>query len=405
MNERPSPHGEWVEPSETDDLPEWARGMRAYVPRPLPSDIILPTETHRVLAMAEHTLGELNERTRGLPNRGMFELCMRLREVQSAAGMAGTSVGFAETWLTALLLKRADGGVGEAKEVVLDREPAARLLQAFEDSAALLANGVPFDADLIAKVGGRLTGDGDARSALRTRQSRLPDRAGRPPILTVPPGARLHSAFAQWAAWVHDPHPLPRVGKVAMGHLHLVLLDPCPGAGPYLTAIHSASEMVRTGLLRAPVLSLSTWFDEHSAEYYERIRAVVEGGPVEGWISFFAAAVRNQAMAQLALLDQLSGLRAELLERAKGSPTVQRVVGGLITAPVTSNRALEEAYGMANRTATQVTRHLVKAGILEIVDGKSYNKVFVCQPVLDLYALQVPAAPESDRAVFAPPAP
>ncbi|MBB5958488.1 Fic family protein [Saccharothrix tamanrassetensis] len=407
MGVTPVPYGEWVERSETGDSPEWMRGMRAYVPHPLPSDFILPTETHRVQAMAEHTLGELNERTRGLPDHAMFELSTRLREVQSAAEMAGTSADFSEAWMTSLLLTRAAEGVGEPEEVLLERAPMGRLLQAVEHGAARLAQGGPFDAELIRQVGEKLTGgDPDmAESGLRTGQSWLASRkGGQPRILTVPPGARLHSALAQWSAWIDAPHSLPRVGKISLGHLHLVLLDPYPGAGPYLTSIYDASAMVRTGLLRDHVLALSTWLDEHEQEYHARIRAVVDGGPIEDWILFFAGAVRAQASAQLLLIDQLNALRQSLLEQAKGSPTVQRVVSGLITAPVTSNRALETIYGMANRTATQVTRHLVQVGILEIVDGKSYNKVFVCQPVLDLYALQVPAAPSSDRHAFFPPA-
>ncbi|CCH30164.1 hypothetical protein BN6_28550 [Saccharothrix espanaensis DSM 44229] len=399
------PYGEWVERSATDDSPEWMRGMRAYLPRPLASDFILPTETHRVQAMAEHTLGELNERTRGLPDHAMFELCTRLREVQSAAEMAGTSADFSESWMTSLLLTRAAEGVGEPEEVLLERAPMGRLLQAVEHGAQRLAGGGPFDAELLCEVGRKLAGGDPAEPGLRTGQSWLADRKGdQPRILTVPPGALLHSAFAQWSTWIDAPHSLPRVGKISLGHLHLALLDPHQGAGPYLTSIYDASAMVRAGLLRDQVLALSTWLDEHEQEYHAHIRAVVDGGPIEDWILFFAGAVRAQATEQLALIDKLNALRRSLVAQAKGSPTVQRVVSGLITAPVTSNRALETVYGMANRTATQVTRHLVQVGILEIVDGKSYNKVFVCQPVLDLYALQVPLAPESDRDAFAPPA-
>lgn len=407
MNESSPPHGEWVEPSETDGLPEQMRGMRAYMVRPLPSDVVVPTNTHRVQAATEHILGRLTERTLGLPDRRMFELCMRLCEVQSAAEMAGTSMALSETFLTRLLLTRAADGVGEPEEVLLERTPAGRALRAVEHGAARLRDGAAFDAKLVGEIGEKLTGEvpGTVALGLRTCQSWLGGGStGQPPILTVPPGALLHSAFAQWSTWIAAPHPLPRVGKIAMGHLNLALLDPYPGAGPYLTGLYSASQMVRMGLLRHPVLSLSTWLDEHSKEYYRQIRAVVDGGPIEVWISFFAGAVHAQAAAQLALINRLNTLSQKMLKQAKGSPTVQRVVSGLITAPVTSNRALEVRYGMANKTAAQTTRHLEKAGILEVVGNKSYNKVFVCQKVLDLYALQVPSAPESDRTVFSPPA-
>ncbi|MBY8854724.1 hypothetical protein K7G98_43310, partial [Saccharothrix sp. MB29] len=63
----------------------------------------------------------------------------------------------------------------------------------------------------------------------------------------------LHSAFAQWSTWVGAPHPLPRVGRIALAHLNLALLDPFPDTGDYLTGIYSSLEMVRSGLLRGQV--------------------------------------------------------------------------------------------------------------------------------------------------------
>ncbi|WP_157620991.1 Fic family protein [Saccharothrix sp. NRRL B-16348] len=406
MSSTPSPHGEWVEPSETDVLPEALRGMRAYMPRPLPSDVIVPTETHRVQAMAEHSLGELNESTRRLPRSAMFALCTRLREVQNAAQLSGTSLDMSEVWTTKLLLERATEGVGR-QEDVLERHEAGRVILAFEHGADRIADGAVVDGDLLGEISGRLTGrDADTtESRLRTQQSWLEGTSpGQVPILTPPPGAMLHSGFAQWSTWVGAPHPLPRIGKIALGHLNLALLDPFEGTGRYLPVIYSSLEMVRSGLLREQVLPMSSWLDEHAGEYHEQIRAVVDGGPIEKWIEFFADGVRLQARAQLRLIDELDSLCEKLLDRAKGSPTVQRVVAGLITAPVTSNRALEAMYGMANRTATQVTRHLENTGVLENLGGKSYNKVFACQSVLDVYALQTPSPPESDKAVFLPPA-
>ncbi|HEX6340933.1 hypothetical protein [Umezawaea sp.] len=405
MSSPSAPHGEWVEASDSDDLPEALHGMRAYVPRPLPSDLIVPTETHRVLAMAEYTLGELNESTRRLPHGEMFALCTRLREAQNTAQLAGMSLDLSETWLTELLLARAAGD--SAQQAVLRRHPVGRVILAFEHGTARVAGGAVVDADLLGEINQRLTDTvtGPLESGLRTRQGWLRGRSPQQvPILTTPPGAMLHSAFAQWSTWVRAPHPLPRIGKIAMGHLNLALLDPFPDTGAYLTSICSSLEMVRSKLLRRHVLPLSSWLDEHAGEYHDRIRAVVDGGPIEQWIDFFARGVRTQAHAQLRLIEELDGLRVALLERVNGSPTVQRVVAGLMTAPVTSNRALEAMYGMADRTATQVSRKLVDHGVLENIGGKSYNKIFVCRQVLDVYALQSPQAPESDRAVFSPPA-
>lgn len=404
MSSQSSAHGERVEASDGGNLSEEPERAQAYVQRPLPTDLTLPTETHRALAMAEHTLGELNESTRRLPHGGMFALCTRLREVQNMAQLAGTSLDLTEAWLIELLLARA---TGDSAEQVLRRHPIGRVILAFAHGAARVEAGAVVDGELIGEIDERLTGTvtGSTESRLRTRQSWLSGRStNQIPILTTPPGAMLHGAFALWSTWAPAPHPLPRIGKISLGHLNLKLMDPFENNGVYLSCIYTSLEMVCSRLLRGQVLSLASWLDENAGEYHDRISAVVDGAPIEQWIDFFARGVQAQAAAQLRLIQELDRLRESMLKRVGGSSTMRSVVAGLMTAPVTSNRALEAMYGIADRTATQITRKLEDHEVVENVGRRTYNKVFVCQPVLDLYALQTPLASESDRAVFSPPA-
>ncbi|WP_433260689.1 Fic family protein [Actinosynnema sp. CS-041913] len=405
MSSGASPYGEWVEPGDVSAVPEQLRGERAFAPSSLPADIVLSTAAHRELANAEHAVGRVDEAVHRLPDREMFVLCTRFREVRSSAELVGVDASMLETWLVDLMLTRAAEGVGDPEEVVLDRNPVGRFILASRYGADRLAAGAAIDLELLGAVSARLTGRGprSLEDGLRAYQGWLGPTPDQAYVLTMPPGERLGRALAEWSAWVGRPHPLSRVGRIALGHLHLELLQPYPEANGHLARIYSSLAMVRSGLVRAQVLPLASWPAARGKGYHARIRAVVEGGPVEEWITFYADGVRTQAEEQLRLMDDMGRLRQVLLERAGGSPAVQRVVAGLVTAPVTSNRGLEAAYGFSDYTASQVTRHLVGKGILEVVDDKSYNKVFVCHEVLDLFTVQRPPAPETDENLFDPP--
>jgi hypothetical protein len=347
MSSAPPPHGEWVEPGE--GVPRSLRGMRAYLPRPLPSDVILPTETHRVLASVEHALGRLDEAAQRLPDRAGFVLSGQLRDAQSSAQLSGESAALVESWVVRLLLAREAEGAGGSVRAILADHPVGRFIAASEHGARRVREGARIDAALLGEISAQLTGSGprSLEEGLRTHQGWL---GGRSPedayVLTTPPGGLLVSTLAQWSTWVCADHPLPRVGKIALAHLHLELLQPYPEANGHLARLYSAFELVRLGLLRDQVLPISVWLDRHRDAYHRHVLAVVEGGPIADWIRFFAEGVEQLALEHIRLVDDLDRLRAELVELArKTSPSAQRVVKGLVTAPVTSHHAAAGAAG------------------------------------------------------------
>ncbi|MEU4807137.1 hypothetical protein [Actinosynnema sp. NPDC023587] len=417
MSHSPSPQGESVDPAGggVDKVPVALRGLRAFTPAPLPVDVTLSTRAHADLASAALAVGRADEAAQRTPDRARFALCSQFREVQRSARMSGEGRSLLETFLIRLLMRRGAKVADESAREVLARYPLGRFILASEHCGRVLAGtpGVSLDVDLLGQGSGILTGRGhrSGSEGLRTRHGWLggPDEA-RAHVLTMAPGEPLRAALAELSDWMTRPHPLSALGRIALVHLQLELLQPYPEANGHLARLFTSLAMVDSGMLRDQVLPLSPWMATHSDEYHLRIKAIVEGGAVEEWIRFFARGVREQAEEQLRLIAALEELLTRMLAKAEGapatrrvvSPSTRRVVSGLITEPVMTNRALETRYGFSNRTAGEITRRLLSTGVLRVVQEKSWNRVFVCDEVLDLYTLRTPLEPASDADLFEP---
>ncbi|RKT55111.1 Fic family protein [Saccharothrix australiensis] len=385
-------HGGWVEPANPATLPEPLRGLRVYLPNPMPVDARLPTGTHRNLAEAEHALGSLNESAERVADRSMLVLCGQIRDARSSGALAGHDADLVEALLFHLWAARAAGDDAAVAEL-LAKHPVGRFVLASAHGTARLAAGAPVDPRLLGEISAILTGSGprDHDTGLRRHQGWFGGRTERDAyLLTVPPGEPLRRALAEWSAALRAPSPLSRVARIALSHLHLELVQPYPEANGHVARLASSLELVRTGLLRDQVLPMSHWLDAHRAEYHERVRAVVHGGPVHEWIDFFATGLRTEALAQVRMIDELAALHRAHLALAPRPLSLRRVAADLVTSPVLTHRTLVERYGITMKTATQVTGRLVRLGVLTSLEERVYNKVFVCRAVVRLLTTERP---------------
>ena len=73
--------------------------MSAFAPYSLGVDVHLSTQAHGDLNWAEQAAARVDEAAQRLPDRRMFALCTRLREVQNSSHMSGVSRSLLETFL------------------------------------------------------------------------------------------------------------------------------------------------------------------------------------------------------------------------------------------------------------------------------------------------------------------
>ncbi|MGW4116414.1 Fic family protein [Actinosynnema sp. NPDC004786] len=385
MNFRPLPDGQWSPVAGLPGIPEALRREGAYLPPPLPSDLMLPAATYRACAEAEHALGRLDEAADRLGVRPALVRATQVRDANSSAGLSGVAVGLRETF-AADLLASEDGP--PPTDSAAPSQLVAPFLRAFAHGLARVRAGAPVDADLVGEVAAIMTGGepgGSARDVLRHAPGRLGLSDERAYLLTAT-GAHLVALLEQWSTWVREEDEQPRIAKIALAHYQLEVLQPFPTANGHVARTFSTLELVRSGLVRDQVLPLSVWLDTALAEYQWQIRAVVDTGRVDRWVDFFAAAVRDQALAQLRLIGHLEALAAEYAARLPRKGKLPLVAAELIGFPAVDHRSLRTRYGVTAKAATDLTARLVELGVLVPWEFRGYRRVFLCRDVLRLLA-------------------
>ncbi|MBB5956421.1 Fic family protein [Saccharothrix tamanrassetensis] len=383
MNVPPLPSGQWAPVRELPGIPETRLREGAYLPPPLPSDLPLPVATYRLVAEAEHALGRLDEAAERLRVRSGLVRATQVRDAQSSAGLSGTPVGLREALAADLLASRGDPPSDRsAPEQLL-----APYLSAYDHGIERVRHGSAVDAELLGELTAIMTGRPGLglRDLLRREPGWLgitPERA----YLLTATGAHLVAQLEQWSTWVREEAEQPRIAKIALAHYQLEVLQPFPAANGHVARGFSMLEMVHCGLLRDQILPLSVWLDDTLPEYQEEIRAVVDTGRIHHWVEFFAAAVRDQALAQLRLIGHLENLAEEYARLLPRTGNLPEVAASLIGFPVVDHRALCERYAVTVKAATDLTRRLVERRILVPWDFRDYRRVFVCRDVLRLLA-------------------
>lgn len=143
----------------------------------------------------------------------------------------------------------------------------------------------------------------------------------------------------------------------------------------------------QAGLLKAPVLNLSSYLVKHRDEYYKRLHAIEAKQDWNGWINFMLRGVK------LASLDSYTKLKALTLYQLTFEEEFSAELGKfgnlltqlLFEKPYCQIGHVVERLGVSRPTASKLLEALVTGGALtSFVSGK--EKFFVNQGMLEVLA-------------------
>jgi Fic family protein len=389
------------------DVPDELRREGVFLPRPLPSDVILGSRIHRELARAEQALGRLDEAVNRLPGNAALVRSTQVREIQSSLGLDDVNTALREVLLADLPGQRSTAMItpivaryrnasdaafkAVAADEPLDSERWIRIASLFDDSATERGGDDP-------DVGGRVWRDQPGWLGGHTISDAY--------LLTSPTSADIQAALAQLVTWTGADCPLPLVGKLALGHYQFTVLQPFQLGNGHLARLYIGLELARAEVLRGQILPISMWLDRHRDQHQAQIRRVVDTGDFTEWVAFFADAIREVCLNQVQLVCELESARDNLLDQLarRGSSlntgSIRRVVAGLVATPITNHNQIAARHKLSAKSATEITRRLVMAGVAENMDNKTYGKVFVIPAYMHLLTLNDPPPPTSDGDAF-----
>lgn len=124
----------------------------------------------------------------------------------------------------------------------------------------------------------------------------------------------LSDAMSSWEKYMHEEQP-DRLVQLAILHAEFEALHPFLDGNGRLGRMLIPLFLWQKDLIRRPMFYISSWFEAHRDEYYERLLAVSRDDDWTGWCRFFLEAVKSQAEENLARTEAIINLYNDLKKR------------------------------------------------------------------------------------------
>ncbi len=357
----------------------------AFLPFPLPDDLVLESLTWADVANASMALGRLDQVCAQLPDPRLLIRPALFKEALDTSALEGT--------------------VGILRDLLEAQLPSAQFLspETIEISAYVEVAMTAFEMIRERSISIGLLSE--LQDRLFRNLSNKPDDVGRPrrsfvwigakghPIEEarfVPPPAddRLRAGLDAWENWVKAEHShLAAVVRAGLAHYQFESLHPFGDGNGRLGRLVVVLQLLRAGTIRQPAITLSPWFLRHKSEYQAELFAVSCTGNWNPWIRLFCQAVSAQCASLIIGAEHLLTWLAQsrkLVDERRWTGKIHQLLADLIEWPVTTISDTASRYGVSTMNATRMVNHLTEVGVMSELTGKSYGRVFGATEVIKI---------------------
>lgn len=358
----------------------------AFEPAPLPPEFKPSAKLVNILLRTERVLGRLHELAARLPKpERLIRLFLR-REAEASSRIEQTYAR-----VRTMLLFEHDGSVADALPSVIEVENNFRVLElAFgvvRDRPLTVTNVRALHAELFRGVAHPPQVVGDFRRLQNWigRTGQLADAKYIPP-----PPTSVAGLIEQLVAYMKEADGLPALIRAAMVHYQFEAIHPFDDGNGRIGRAIVIAQFCRERVLEQPLLNPSAGLERNRRAYYDCLLDVSQRGDWNNWFELFCGAVESEAEASIRTLNALEQLREEYLAvlRTTGrSLRTLALLDHLIGDPVVTPRQVAEMFGITSAGGIKMLDRLTAAGIVAEVTGKTRNRIWVAERILDLFKL------------------
>lgn len=364
-------------------------GYSAFIPAPLPPAIEWTAELVAALSEADRQVGRLAGEGRQLPNPHLLIRPFVRREAVLSSRIEGTQATLGE-----LLAAEAGAAVERSPD---DLREVGNYVTALEHGVVRLKR-LPLSLRLVRELHAKLmTGVQDDRATpgeFRRTQNWAGPPGATPATASYvpPPPEELMACLGPWEKFLHE-RALPPLVHVALAHYQFEAIHPFLDGNGRVGRLLITLSMLERGVLPAPLLYLSAYFEATRAEYYARLRGIQEGAEWEAWVRYFLDGVARQSEDALRRAEQINSLLADWRRRLADapSPAAVQLVDLLAENPYWTVRRAASRLGVAFTTAQRAVERLRAAAIMTQVGEARRDRVYCATDLLRI--LEAPNAP------------
>jgi len=357
----------------------------AFLPNPLPPDLLDLAELVPALSRAERALGELSGIGRTLPNPFLLVRPFMRREAVASSKIEGTV-----TDLSQLFLFELDQDTSRAPS---DAKEVWNYVRALEFALGQLDT-LPISGRLIKETHRiLLTGVQTHRGAhivpgeYRTDQNWIGARLIENARFVPPPPQEVNNAMSDLEKYIHlDDPELPLLIRLALIHYQFETIHPFPDGNGRVGRLLIPLILCARKEISQPLLYLSPYFEKHYDEYIDRMLSVSTHGLWGSWIAFFLDAVEEscrEAIEKAQALQDLQEQCRDKVQRARSSALLGRLIDLLFEHPAITIPYAAGRLNITYNAAKNNIERLVEDGILRPGSDEVRPKVFFADAVIE----------------------
>lgn len=375
---------EWFSPSAPGKLVtaiERGASYLAFVPDPLPPALTLDAALEQRLSEATWSLGELAGLGRTVANTNLLLGPFIRREAVLSSRIEGTKTTMAQLYL--FEARESSPAPADAREV----HNYVRALEYGIGRVRKEPVGLALVGELHQLLMKGVRGEQSRPGAFRDCQNYIGTVDDIHQASYVPPPvSEMHSALRALDDYIVKGDLRAPLIRIAFIHYQFEAIHPFADGNGRIGRLLIPLLMQQWGMLPAPLLYLSAWFEMRREEYYSRLRAVSEKGAWAEWIGFFLTGVAEQSRDAIARAKRLQDLQASwrqtLLDR-NATPPAMKLADALFASPVvTITRAQQLVGARQYNTARLAVEQLVKLGCITQQGSGRYDKLFVARDIM-----------------------
>lgn len=357
-------------------------GYEAFVPAPLPPPIDLTPRLARAASDADRRIGQLAGEGRTLRNPHILMRPFLKREAVLSSRIEGTQATLGE-------LLAADAGAA-VKRSPADLREVANYVVALEHGIARLKS-LPLSLRLVRELHEKLLRGVGGASATPGEFRRSQNWIGTPGCTienasyVPPPPHEMAECLGKWELFLHD-RSLPPLIQVALLHYQFEAIHPFLDGNGRVGRLLITLFLIERGVLPAPLLYLSAFFEATRAEYYRGLAAVTNESAWTGWLEYFLNGVARMSEDAVHRSERINSLLGEWREAVAATPsrTPASVVELLAENPFWRITVLAKRLGVAYTTAERAVAKLASLGILEQVGAGRRDRLFCARRIMSI---------------------
>lgn len=342
-------------------------------------------ELNLLLEQAALRLGELNSYARLVPSVDLFIQLLVTKEAVVSSRIEGTQTNMEEALL-------------DESDIDPDRKNDWREVQNYIkalNQALLELDRIPISSRLLRQTHQTLLtnvrGEHKLPGEYRKSQNWIGGASLRTARFIPPHHDYVPELMSDLERFLHNEEvALPQLVKAGIAHYQFETIHPFLEGNGRIGRLLIPLYLVDRGLLSAPLLYISAFFEQNKSLYYDSLTIVRSKNDMRQWLSYFLEGVSQTASNASQTLAKVIELKQEtepvlLRELGRRSAKAVLLLQRLFERPTITVNQTKELLQVSFKSANDLINEFVRVGILKEITGQNRNRVFVFAEFLALF--------------------